>query len=436
MSIPYLLGKNSITVMFNGETHTVRDDNINYNKLREAIRTKDWDSIPSLLTPAKSIETFGSGNIEVKNGEIYYKGNVLHNSVTERVLQMIKDGFDSNPLILFLDKLMNNPSKSAVTELYDWLERTSLPITEDGDFLAYKKVRDDYYSFFDNGKTSNKVGETLPELPRNMVDDNRNNTCSTGYHFCSLSYLSNYWGGRGRVVILKINPANVVSIPTDYNFAKGRATTYTVIGEHNSEYTEAFSSSVVGTHGETVSTNTPSSNEKATTPVNTSVLGVDFETVERATLVRNLVDSTINRLEGIGRSLEQARMDGFNDVWNQKSPSLNLFTGKNAREAVEYAKGYFEGYDRANGKMSSSVSPSDYMSKFDAEIDKLSEVPLPITTSYHGYDNGHADGYKDGVISIKANKGVDLSGAVKGGENYRIGYKGGYIEAYEDYYDV
>ena len=44
-------------------------------------------------------------------------------------------------------------------------------------------------------------------------------------------------------MILKINPRDVVSIPTDYNNSKGRTCRYEVIGEHNVEdrhETEAF----------------------------------------------------------------------------------------------------------------------------------------------------------------------------------------------------
>jgi hypothetical protein len=66
-------------------------------------------------------------------------------------------------------------------------------------------------------------------MERNMVDDNRNNTCSSGLHFCSHSYLASFSGER--TVIVKIDPADVVSIPSDYNDAKGRTCRYTVIGE-------------------------------------------------------------------------------------------------------------------------------------------------------------------------------------------------------------
>jgi hypothetical protein len=50
-------------------------------------------------------------------------------------------------------------------------------------------------------------------------------------HFCSQEYLPHFGGSDSRVVIVKINPRDVVSIPTDYNNAKGRACRYEVIGE-------------------------------------------------------------------------------------------------------------------------------------------------------------------------------------------------------------
>ena len=122
---------------------------------------------------------------------------------------------------------MRNPSKRAVDELYGFLEKNSLPITPDGCFLAYKRVRGDYKDCY-TGTMDNSVG-CVVEMERNMVDDNRDNTCSAGLHFCSHDYLRSFSGER--TVIVKINPADVVSIPSDYDNAKGRTCRYEVIGE-------------------------------------------------------------------------------------------------------------------------------------------------------------------------------------------------------------
>ena len=122
---------------------------------------------------------------------------------------------------------MANPSYRAVNELYGFLEKNNLPITPDGHFLAYKRVRDDYKDVY-SGTMDNSIGKIV-EMERNLVNDDKNQTCSSGLHFCSEGYLNHFGGDR--TVIVKINPRDVVSIPTDYDNSKGRACRYEVIGE-------------------------------------------------------------------------------------------------------------------------------------------------------------------------------------------------------------
>jgi hypothetical protein len=82
----------------------------------------------------------------------------------------------------------------------------------------------------------------IVEMERNAVDDNRDRTCSAGLHFCSQSYLTHFGGEK--IVIVKINPKDVVSIPSDYNDAKGRACRYEVVGEMTVDSSKAFTHSV------------------------------------------------------------------------------------------------------------------------------------------------------------------------------------------------
>lgn len=161
-----------------------------------------------------------------------YKGSapkMLHNTMTERIIRLSQEGFNVEPLVKFMSNLLGNPSKTAIDELYLFLENTELPITSDGHFIAYKIVRHDYKSIHD-GMFANDVG-TVVEMPRNEVCDNRAQTCSYGLHFCSKTYLNSYGSSdrnSDRLVLLKINPADVVSIPSDYNNAKGRASKYLI----------------------------------------------------------------------------------------------------------------------------------------------------------------------------------------------------------------
>ena len=250
-SLASIIGSNFIVVMLSGVTHTINADHAHYSKIREALKVKDHKEVERLINIKQSVINFSQGNVTVRDGEVFYGDMPVRGSVVRRILDMIRENFDAQPMLRFLNNLMQNPSKRAVDELYGFLEASALPITEDGCFLAYKKVRDDYRDFY-TGNMDNSVGAVL-EMPRNQVDEDKDRTCSYGLHFCSLSYLPHYHGGQGRVMIVKINPADVVSIPSDYNNAKGRAARYEVIGEHTSERDEAFTHSVYTATGEAYS---------------------------------------------------------------------------------------------------------------------------------------------------------------------------------------
>jgi hypothetical protein len=229
----YIILQDGVSMSIDMKPYNVDRSHPNYDKIVDALKSNDWISVEELVNIAKSIVKFCGDKLSVDtdNGIVSYAGEQLHNSLTDRILTMMREGFDITPLVNFLENLMQNPSKRAVDELYGFLEHGKMPITPDGHFLAYKRVRDDYKSVHD-GKTDNSVGNVV-EMPRNKVDDNKDVTCSYGLHFCSHGYLKSFSGAK--VVVLKVNPRDVVSIPTDYNNTKGRACRYEVVGELTSE---------------------------------------------------------------------------------------------------------------------------------------------------------------------------------------------------------
>jgi hypothetical protein len=242
MSYPFILQGSNVTVVIDGKPHTISKTHVTYQKVVDAIKAQDWPTVKNIIDPVKVVLNYGAGNISVKGDQLFWKGQPFAGVLATRMITMLQDGFTIEPMVLFMHNLMKNPSKRSVDELYGFLEKNSLPITPDGHFLAYKKVRRDFKDIH-SGTMDNSPG-TIVEMERNMVDDNKDQTCSTGLHFCGLSYLDHFGGSDSRVVIVKIDPANVVSIPSDYNGAKGRACRYEVIGEMGGEAKDAFTASV------------------------------------------------------------------------------------------------------------------------------------------------------------------------------------------------
>lgn len=238
MAYSYLIQGKNIVVVIDNRPYTITSTHIGYDKLKQAIKDNDWDTVKQVVDPAKEILNYGAGHVAVQGSKVFYKERELAGVMTQRLIEMYQDGFPVEPLILFMENLMQNPSKRAVEELYGFLEKGNLPLTPDGHFLAYKKVRADFLDIH-SGTMSNAPG-TIVEMERNAVDDDANRTCSTGLHFCSKEYLNHFGGSDSRTVILKINPRDVVSIPADYNATKGRACRYEVLGELGVHPDEAF----------------------------------------------------------------------------------------------------------------------------------------------------------------------------------------------------
>lgn len=244
-AVPFLIQGKNIILVIDNKSHTIsKDTHIAYGKIVDALKEQDWEALRDLVEPKKAIVNFGAGNVSIEGDEVFWKGKPFHNALANRMIAMYQDGFPIDPMVRFMENLLNNPSKRSVDQVYGFLEKNSLPITEDGHFLAYKRVREDYLDIH-SGTISNKIG-TVVEMDRNLVDDNPDSHCSSGLHFCSESYLGHFGSSHQPVMILKINPADVVSIPTDYNGAKGRCMRYEVVAQVNGDPKEAFVSAVNG----------------------------------------------------------------------------------------------------------------------------------------------------------------------------------------------
>lgn len=242
-AVPYLIQGKNIILVVNGKSHVIsKDTHIAYVKIIEALKAQAWDDLVDLVEPKKAIVNFGKGYVSIEGDTVMWKGQPFNNALSARMISMYQDGFPIDPMVRFMENLMANPSKRSVEQVYGFLEKNSLPITEDGYFLAFKKVRTDYLDIH-SASISNHIGAVIT-MDRNMVDDNPESHCSTGLHFCSESYLKSFGRPGDPVMILKINPADVVSIPTDYNGAKGRCAKYTVVGQVNGDAKDAFASAI------------------------------------------------------------------------------------------------------------------------------------------------------------------------------------------------
>lgn len=231
MNIPYIVTDKSVTVIVEGKALTMNQDHPNFGVVMTSLDDENAteQNIKNLFNVGAAIQDLSEGNIVVKDGIAYYKGEEINNYCIDRAIAFMRENKPYKALLKFFDRLQANPSRRAVSELYRFLEHKNMPITPDGHFLAYKGVDLNYMDKYTH-KFDNSVGQVL-EMIRNKVDDDANVGCSAGFHAGSYEYADSYCGQNGRLMLVKIDPADVVSVPHDCECQKLRTCRYEVVSE-------------------------------------------------------------------------------------------------------------------------------------------------------------------------------------------------------------
>lgn len=235
-NVVYIVNDSSIVVHYNdGETFILDSTHDEYDSAKDLIMNGKVEDFKKLLIDIMdAIANMSKEEFYIDNDTLYYLGVPIKSSVGKLYVQKHNEGNGIEAIQAFIRNVQANPykqSKASVEELYDFLSNTGMPLTADGCFLAYKYVKKDYKDSH-TGTVEHVIGESLPVLGEGEFDPDRNQTCSKGYHFCAYKYLGSYnKSNYFRLLLVKVNPKDVVAIPTDYNNMKGRAVTYEILDE-------------------------------------------------------------------------------------------------------------------------------------------------------------------------------------------------------------
>lgn len=264
MSVQFTLVKNedgesNIAVFVDGDLQVASQSHPNFDAIVAGALAGD-ESIIDLFDVAQTISnrfTSLSDRVSVKDGAVFLDGVEMHNSLTKKVLAFLEQGVDDwLPLVNFFENVQNNPNEHSREMLYDWLDQEDFAIDDEGFILGYKGVakaaEDGVYKSISSGKAivngevitgqiPQSVGDTV-EMPRNEVQHDPAQGCHTGLHVGTFDYASGF--GRGALLIVRVNPRDVVSVPTDCNWAKMRCCRYQVVAPIEQPLRAAVYSSV------------------------------------------------------------------------------------------------------------------------------------------------------------------------------------------------
>lgn len=220
--VNYHVTQNSVTLNFEGKTMSIARGDNRFSKIILAIKEGRMDEIPEIADVSAA---FAKDGFRLVDGQVVTPtGETLPTELNARIIEFQREGLPFIHLLKFWENLKQNPSYRSREQLFKFLEHNGHPLTEDGCFIAYRGVTEDFKDKH-TGKFDNRPG-SICEMPREQVDDDPTRTCSAGLHAAAWGYASNWSGTR---VEVKINPKDVVAVPIDYNGEKMRVCKFEVI---------------------------------------------------------------------------------------------------------------------------------------------------------------------------------------------------------------
>lgn len=241
--LSYIFSGQNIFICLNNKSYTINRNDKRFDDIFHLIKTsadeKEYEKI--LCTDDNNIKDyckkyFEGSEIEIGEDTILIDNEPIYGGLCDYIKRLYKNELPLEPVINFVRKLRKNPSYNIRSQLWNFIEACnekeggdSFTLDKEGDIIAYKVVTHDYKDKH-TGTFDNSIGKVVT-MNRRDCDDNPNNTCSTGLHFCAFNYVADFSGCNDRIIIVKVNPEDVVSVPYDYGNCKARCCKYIVIGE-------------------------------------------------------------------------------------------------------------------------------------------------------------------------------------------------------------
>lgn len=208
----------------------------------------------NLMSPAAKIEKtikssfYLSKNVSIRNGGIYFEGKRIEETLEAHLFSLLDDETPKDEklwssYVRFLDNLYQNANEEIREQLFRWMDYENkkgqgFAITEDGFIVGYKGCdgtilepvsKHSGFAIVDgiemNGHIPNKVGSVI-SMPRSAVQHDPTVGCSHGLHVGTRAYATSW---APILLLVKVNPRDVVSVPFECESQKMRVCEYTIL---------------------------------------------------------------------------------------------------------------------------------------------------------------------------------------------------------------
>ena len=250
-SIGFLFADANLTVVLRGEPYDIPSTHLHYKEIVALLTTPEGETSQEEEERCDRLEelaiecdqaafiraaTIDIEDINVLGGVVYVKGEPVHSSLADRIVELSQLGLPYDSFLKFMVNLSQNPREESRQALFSFLEQGRFPLTDDGCFLGYKGVVPGMLQgadgeFYDtlvdrHSKSFDMSPGHTHRMPWEAVDDNRGEPCGRGFHVGTVDHAR---GFGSKMVVVKVNPKDCVSVPTS-DTTKLRCCEYSVVG--------------------------------------------------------------------------------------------------------------------------------------------------------------------------------------------------------------
>lgn len=235
-------GQAVATAFIDGKPYTVSNAQPVYDRIVQKLHAGDTSVVSDFDLANFANKAFHevTDRVNIRQGVLYLDDNPVNNAVAKLVLDYLGEGNDAMPLVNFLTRLDANPSYNSREQLWRFIENNNIHVDDDGYIILYKGVHktdeaDVYQSSSSgrafvngveqNGRIRTRKGDVVT-MPRREISDDPGVACHAGLHCGAHSYAV---GFAPVLVTVRVDPAHVVSVPTDSADRKVRVERYEIM---------------------------------------------------------------------------------------------------------------------------------------------------------------------------------------------------------------
>ena len=237
-----------INVSYEGKFKVISKSDRRYQPLLQAIREGQYERFGQILEDLEQY-FFKHEGASFQDGKVSIDGKILPDDLNRYILGLAEEQIPFDRFIMFWRRLVKSDRYGPRQRLFAFLQHNGHPITEDGRFIAYRRVKETNNNRMEDGTLmfpdkpegervlvdihtgtiDNSVGQS-PSMDPADVDDDPNVTCSAGLHAANHEYANDFYS-NGVLIEIAVAPEDVITVPIDYNGMKMRTCRYEVLAE-------------------------------------------------------------------------------------------------------------------------------------------------------------------------------------------------------------